>query len=81
MKEPMRLDRLLLGQYAKIVEIKADEDIKRRLMDLGMVRGTKIRPVLISPAGDPVAYEVRGAVVALRNRISSLVIVEEEGTA
>lgn len=74
-----RMDRLLPGQCARIVDIEADEDIKRRLMDLGMVRGTKVKTVLISPAGDPVAYEIRGAVVALRKRVSSLVTVEEEG--
>lgn len=77
MERFMRLDRLPLGQYAEIVAIEAEEDMKQRLMDLGMVCGTKIRPTLISPAGDPVAYEIRGVVLALRKQLSSQIVVRE----
>lgn len=40
--------------------------IQRRLLDLGMIRGTKIIPLFKSPAGDPIAYSIRGSVIALR---------------
>lgn len=33
---------------------------------MGIIEGTKIKPVLRSPLGDPTAYEVRGTVIALR---------------
>lgn len=39
---------------------------RRRLLDLGLVPGTEVRAELTSAAGDPVAYEVRGALIALR---------------
>jgi DtxR family Mn-dependent transcriptional regulator len=39
---------------------------RRRLLDLGVVPGTEIRAELVSAAGDPVAYLIRGALVALR---------------
>jgi DtxR family Mn-dependent transcriptional regulator len=39
---------------------------RRRLLDLGFVPGTEVRVVMKSPLGDPVAYEVRGTTVALR---------------
>lgn len=39
---------------------------RRRLLDLGVVKGTEIRPELVSAAGDPVAYRIRGALIALR---------------
>ncbi len=39
---------------------------RRRLLDLGVVRGTPITPELASAAGDPVAYRIRGALIALR---------------
>lgn len=77
MNQLKRLDQLPLEQSAEIVAIETDEDIKRRLMDLGMIYGTLVKSVLVSPAGDPVAYEVRGATVALRKRISSLIVVKE----
>lgn len=77
MEKLTRLNQLPLEQCARIKEFETPEDIKRRLMDLGMVRDTKIKPVLKSPAGDPVAYEIRGAVVALRSLVSEAVLVEE----
>jgi len=49
---------------------------RRRLLDLGVVRGTTITPELVSSAGDPVAYRVRGALVALRRDQASWVVVE-----
>jgi len=39
---------------------------RQRLMDLGIVPGTSIAAEMSSPAGDPVAYRVRGSLVALR---------------
>lgn len=39
---------------------------RRRLLDLGVVRGTEIEAALASAAGDPVAYRIRGALIALR---------------
>jgi len=41
---------------------------RRRLMDLGIVPGTKIEAELESFTGDPVAYKVRGTTVALRKQ-------------
>ena len=42
-----------------------------RLLDLGLIKGTKIKPVLISPAKDPRAYEFRGNLIAIREEDSS----------
>ena len=41
--------------------------MKRRILDLGIIEGTKIKPVLKSPLGDPIAYEVRDTLICLRN--------------
>ena len=48
---------------------------RRRLMDLGIIPGTMITAELRSAAGDPVAYRIRGAVIALRKEQSSLVYI------
>ncbi|GJQ63431.1 MAG: hypothetical protein SCALA702_24840 [Melioribacteraceae bacterium] len=50
---------------------------RRRLMDLGVVPGSKITPELVSRAGNPVAYRIRGASVALRKQHSDLIFVEK----
>ena len=49
---------------------------RRRLLDLGVVRGTEITRELVSAAGDPVAYRIRGALIALRKTQASRIIVE-----
>ena len=48
----------------------------RRLRDMGLVRGTPVRCLQVSPLGDPVAYLIRGAVVALRRADSRMIRVE-----
>lgn len=60
------LDRLAVGQQASIVRLDAPGEFRARLMALGFVPGGSVRVVLESPWGDPVAYEVCGAVIALR---------------
>lgn len=41
--------------------------LKRRLLDLGVIKNTKIKPVFKSISGNPIAYEIRGSVIAIRN--------------
>ena len=50
-------------------------NIKRRILDLGIIEGTKIKPVLKSPLGDPTAYEVRGSIISLREEDSKKIEV------
>lgn len=49
---------------------------RRRLMDLGIVPGTVIEAEMRSPGGDPTAYRIRGATIALRKEHAELVFVE-----
>ena len=62
----MTLDQMRIGQKAFVREIRFAGTTKRRLLDLGLIRGTEICALQRSPSGDPVAYCFRGAVVALR---------------
>jgi len=52
--------------YEGEVSVGAVVALTRSLLDLGVVKGTEIRPELVSAAGDPVAYRIRGALIALR---------------
>ena len=54
-------------------QINCNGNIRRRLLDLGLVRGTKITPVFKSPSGDPTAYEIRKTLIALRKEDSKLI--------
>lgn len=51
---------------------------RRRLLDLGVVRGTPVTPELASAAGDPVAYRIRGALIALRAAQAASIHVERD---
>jgi DtxR family Mn-dependent transcriptional regulator len=48
---------------------------RRRLMDMGIVPGTRIEPELDSLTGDPVAYKVRGTLVALRKQQADQILI------
>ncbi|MBN1964509.1 MAG: ferrous iron transport protein A [Anaerolineae bacterium] len=62
----MTLDTLAPGQQAVVKSLTCTGLERRRLMDLGILPGTIIEAELRSPLGDPTAYLVRGALVALR---------------
>ncbi len=66
MPEERRLNALREGEEARVVWVEAAAALRRRLMDLGLVPGTRVSCVARSPAGDPAAYLIRGAVIALR---------------
>lgn len=67
------LDKLSINTIGKIHSIRCSENIKRRLLDLGLVTNTEITPILISPSGDPIAYSVRGSIISIRKNDSSLI--------
>lgn len=60
------LSQLPLNKNGRIDKIECDEGIKRRLLDMGLVKGTNIVPILVSPSGDPRAFLVRGTIIAIR---------------
>ena len=55
------------GKQAKIVTLSCREENRRRFLDLGMITGTKVVPLYRSPSGNPTAYLVRSAVIAIRD--------------
>jgi DtxR family transcriptional regulator, Mn-dependent transcriptional regulator len=50
---------------------------RRRFLDLGILPGTPVTATLRSPSGDPTAYLIRGALIALRREQAALVRVRE----
>ncbi len=71
-----KLNSLNAGQYAVVRKISADDSIRRRLFDMGLIPGTTVECVLISPLGDPSAFLIRGALIALRSEESSRIEAE-----
>lgn len=81
MFEAFKLSSLAEGESAFVTEVHAGPAMDCRLTDLGLVRGTRVTCVLQSPAGDPRAYLIRGAVIALRKADADGVALERRAEA
>ncbi len=66
--EERALSSLRVGQSGIVCAVLTKGDMRRRLQDLGLICGTRVDCVGISPLGDPKAFRIRGAVIALRHR-------------
>ena len=71
------LSQMRPGTRATVVGLSAEDEMRRRLQDLGLVKGCRVDCVEKSPLGDPVAYRICGAVVALRQKDAAAVRVME----
>jgi len=65
-------------EKGRVLELTAAGHMRQRLLDLGFVPGTKVLCTMKSPAGDPRAFAVRGAVIALRSKDADMVIICDE---
>lgn len=63
------------GSFVLVSKVMAEGPARKRLMDLGLVPGTRVEVIRRSPMGDPIAFKIRGAIIALRKEESSKVLV------
>lgn len=70
------LKELSPGDSAKIVEIQAQGALKRRLMDMGLTRGSQVTFRKVAPLGDPIELTIRGYELSIRKDEAEHVIVE-----
>jgi DtxR family transcriptional regulator, Mn-dependent transcriptional regulator len=68
------------GESARVVglSLRCRGQQRRRLLDLGLIPGTLVRTEMISASGDPTAYTVRGATIALRRAQATLIHIRKE---
>ena len=76
MSKTYSLTNLNIGESAKVLKLKSMGSMRRRLQDIGLIEGTDVTCVLKSPGGDPIAYQIRGAIIALRQEDSSDVLIK-----
>ncbi len=72
----MNLSELKINQTAVVTEINTVSDMRRRFLDIGLVENTRVKCVGKSPAGDPSAYFIRGAVIAIRAVDAMSIVVD-----
>ncbi len=73
-----RLSDLALGETGRIVALQCEGPLRRRLIDLGLVPGAAITARIPSALGEPIAYEVRDTLLALRRDQTRDILIEEE---
>lgn len=71
MHETVSLNLLAEGESAYVIQLDHTGSLQQRLTDLGLIQGTRVTCLYRSPAGDPAAYLIRGAVIALRRQDAS----------
>ena len=64
------------GQNVTVVKVEGSGAIKRRIMDMGLTKGTSIYVRKVAPLGDPVEITIRGYELSIRRQDAENVIVE-----
>lgn len=71
------LSQLEVGQSATIDHISAAGVLKRRLMDMGLTKGTRVTVRRVAPLGDPMSLFLRGYELTLRRQDAEIIAVKE----
>jgi len=66
--DTLTLDTLKVGESGTVTALYATDSMRRRLLDIGLTKGTTVTCLSLSPAGDPIAFYIRGATIALRRK-------------
>lgn len=65
-----------IGETAKVLQIHGEGKVKRRIMDMGITKGTEIYVRKVAPLGDPIEITVRGYELSLRKADADILEVE-----
>lgn len=65
------------GEYAKVGQILSRGSMRQRLLDIGLTPGTTVECVGKSPSGDPKAFLIRGAVIAIRSEDCAEILINQ----
>ncbi len=65
-----------IGETVRVVRLHGEGAVKRRIMDMGITKGTEIRIRKVAPLGDPVEITVRGYELSLRKADAEMIEVE-----
>lgn len=72
----LTLDSISPGQRAVVCALHSTGSIRRRLLDIGLIENTEVECLGRSPGGDPSAYLIRGAVIAIRREDCRSILIQ-----
>lgn len=67
-----------VGETVKVVKLHGEGAVKRRLMDMGLTRGTEVYIRKVAPLGDPVEVTVRNYELSIRKADAEMIEIEAE---
>lgn len=67
-----------VGQTVKVAKLHGEGAVKRRLMDMGLTRGTEVYIRKVAPLGDPVEVTVRNYELSIRKADAEMIEIEVE---
>lgn len=70
------LKKVKIGETVKIAKVHGEGSTRRRLMDMGLTRGTEVFVRKVAPLGDPIELAVRGYELSIRLDEAELIEVE-----
>ena len=65
-----------VGEEVQVVKLTGEGAVKRRIMDMGVTKGTKIFVRKVAPLGDPIEVKVRGYELSIRKADAQIIEVE-----
>jgi ferrous iron transport protein A len=72
----MTLEEVKIGQTVRITRLRGEGAVKRRIMDMGLTKGTEVAVRKIAPLGDPIELTVRGYELSVRKDDAAAIEVE-----
>lgn len=72
----MKLSDLKTGQHATIVTVQGHGSFRKRIVEMGFVRGKDVEVLLNAPLQDPVKYKVMGYEISLRRQEAEMIVVD-----
>lgn len=73
----MNLTNLAIGETAKIVAVNGENQITKRLLEMGIVPGVAVRMIKTAPFGDPLEIRVRGYHLAMRKSEAQTIEIQK----
>lgn len=75
----MTLDKLPIGRNGTIRKVNGEGPLRCRLLDMGLIPGTKIMVRKVAPMGDPIEIHIRGYELTIRIEDAQKIEVEPDG--
>lgn len=77
----MKMSELKVGDKAEVTAVKAEQAVRRRILDMGLIKGTRFKVLRVAPLGDPMEIFFKGMYLSLRKSEAEGISVQRTGHA